>query len=129
MGALLLGFIALLPLVLPNPSNINSTKFDMLEVGMTREGVQKLLGQTGPPMLQIVSNRLYLVYSEDKPDRFPPGDWIWIELDPNTDKILMKSYARPEYAAFWEHAINRVCTAVGRRPPFPIRMPNPLPIP
>ncbi len=129
IAILLLGFILLLPLALSNPSNINSVKFDKLEVGMTQEDVQKLLGQGGPSAELIGFNRHTLVFSEDKPESFPPKDSIWVELDPLADKILAKAYVRPGYAEFWEHAINRVWTTMGRTPPFPSRMTQPLEIP
>jgi hypothetical protein len=126
----LLGFIAFLPLVLPTRGTINRTKFEMIEIGMTYAGAKALLSPLEPAQSSIESNRLYVLFSEDKVDHFPPGDWIWIELDTErpglaTRTVLAKYYCRPEYSAFWEHAINRVYKAVGRTPPFSLRLPMP----
>lgn len=117
--ALLLAGLAVLPLRLTRPENINESAFSRIELGMTREQVQIILNQVVPDVEWRTRSRCWLVYSEDSPDRIPPSATVWVELDEATNKTVDKGYIPQNAPAIWTHFVNRLNTTFGRDPPYP----------
>jgi hypothetical protein len=122
----------------PNSGLITKANFDRIEPGMTRLEVEEILDPNGRPLVLLdegvapASRDSYLSlswgnptvpYTDDRPDRFPPSDTIWIEFDRNAHKVISKRYDSATAGDYWQHFLTRVSIAIGRSPAPPPRSP------
>ncbi len=118
----------------PNSGRIRKANFDRIERGMIRLEVEEILDPNARPLVfldvgnatpskgsgwSVTWGNPTVPYTDDRPDRFPPGDTIWIEFDRDAHKVISKRYARATPNDYWQHFLTCISVAIGRSPPPP----------
>jgi hypothetical protein len=122
----------------PDSGLFTKANFDRIQPGMIRLEVEEILDPQARPLVfldEVIApaardsdlsfswGNPTVPYTDDRPDRFPPSDTIWIEFDRNAHKVISKRYASATAGDYWQHFLTRVSTAIGRSPSPPPRSP------